>query len=83
MATNLSGGPWKPSLKEGTRVEVAPFRNGRPFQEYAAYDGSRGVVLGPTQSGARLWVSLEGASKHRSGKKGLPPEILMPIREAS
>ena len=83
MATNLSGGPWKPSLKEGTRIEVAPFRNGRPFSDYYSYDGFRGTALGPTESGTKLWVEIDGEDPHRSGRKAFPPEVLMPIREAS
>lgn len=71
-----------PGLAKGTRVEVAPFRNGRPYHEYYAYDGFTGTVLGPTQSGSRLWVLIDGKDAHRSGKKGLPPEVLMPLKPA-
>lgn len=69
------------TVAPGTRVEVAPFRNGRPYADYYAYDGFRGTVLGPTDEGGKLWVEVDGDDKHRSGRKALPPETLRPIEE--
>ncbi len=66
-------------LMKGMRVEISSFRNGRQFSDYYAYDGFRGSVEGPTESGARVWVLIDGTDVYRSGKKGLPPEILMPV----
>lgn len=67
------------SLPKNTRVEICPFRNGRTYSDYYAYDGFTGTVVEPTESGNGMWVAVDGDDEHRSGKKGLPVEILRPV----
>ncbi len=66
-------------LNPGTRIEISPFRNGRQFSDYYGFDGFCGCIIGPTESGERIWVMVDGKDQYRSGKKGLPPEVLRPV----
>ena len=60
--------------KKGDRVEIAPYRNGRFFHSYAAFDGSRGVL--DCVSGAKAWVDVESEAEHRAGCRAFPVEVL-------
>jgi len=64
----------KPSFEPGARVEIAPYRNGRFFYSYAAWDGCRGVVVEPR--GRKAGVDVGSSNPARSGEMDVPIEAL-------